>query len=199
MSEEEAAASKIQALQRGRLARQGAKEKKEAECKEGPFVRPFEQETEEGALVVLRKPGVVQQFGTLEKLVEALQCSVPNRQIRADQIYYSTTGHPDTFGSLLTEEKFNQVKQHNEMQIDASKQELLLKKSEGATIDEEGEDGQKKTKAQLAKEEKAKQREVRRLQNELQMLKYNISLLVAKLANFYKLHALKVQFIGGGA
>eukprot|EP01059_Diplonema_ambulator_P032679 TRINITY_DN6528_c0_g1_i1.p1 TRINITY_DN6528_c0_g1~~TRINITY_DN6528_c0_g1_i1.p1 ORF type:complete len:212 (+),score=52.32 TRINITY_DN6528_c0_g1_i1:45-638(+) len=195
MATEEEAAVRIQALQRGRQARKEVEEKKVCAKREPILIRPFAKETEEEAIILFRRRTVVEEYGSLENLIAALQSQLPNKTIKRDQIYYSTCDHPEVYSNLLTAEKFNQVKELNASHIAAQKLEIELKELENSVVSQEAEDGQKRTKAQVAKEEKARLKKIRKMQNDLEMAKYNISLQAAKLANFHKLHGMKVVFV----
>ena len=161
--EEAAAAKKIQALQRGRMGREKAKNaSQEAGHTSSLFVRPFELETDEEAVIrVNAKKLNATQFSDLDAFATALKGEVGCKKINTEAIYYSTASAPAHFSNVVTSKKISEARSLAQLEIETAQKkatQAALVKTQVLPVTD---DGVKKSKVQLTTEEKEREKKIR--------------------------------------
>ena len=157
--EEAQAAKKIQSMQRGKMARQEVQAKRGGEG--NVFVRPFEEETDEQAVVLVNRKILLRKFACFEELLKELQACLPLKTVDSTQIYYSTTEHPQNFSSRITAAKMEEYRACTELELTAARVHVEHKKLLKEAVSPLNEEGIQKPKSQLAAEEKAREKRLK--------------------------------------
>jgi hypothetical protein len=110
------AAKKIQALQRGRFARQRAAElRKDLQL----FVKPHSFSSEEYTVIQLQPGSLRKKARQWGEFLAAL-ASETGREVDGDEIYYSTQKLPQSFSNRLTQSLFECLMAHDKAQAEAA-------------------------------------------------------------------------------
>ena len=132
------------------------------------FARPFLIETDEEAVIRLNN----HMGDSYSSFMSILGGEFPSKKVDTSQVYFSSKDYPTVFATLLTEKKFAQAEEFCDLESKKNQLREEIDLLVETPISESTEDGHKKTKVQLQKEESTKAKSVKQKEQEYNRVCY---------------------------